>query len=419
MLGITSHERWYGSTVIKQMGHAAHVLLDGGAFLRFADSYRKERGREMKTWDIVVAHPHKRMLDAWTEYWKQSDYAEQLHLRVFTQADTLRRYLGLKPGIHMVVADPEVLQEMSGEEMDGILIAALSAEERLDALPFPCAIENPYQPLPQLFQSLIERCRTEYEGAAFRADSRSCMLLGVSSLAGGAGKTTAALHLARYAAAKGKRVLLLNVDPVQEYALLHDRPEPAAIAPLAQLLYYLRKDQAEGILPVEPYLLGVPDLEGVETFAPDDWMKEWEGIDGPLMRRLLRILRRSGRYDLVIAEGGFCRPAFAALWEEADRIVWLLQDDLPHVHKTELLFRQWERSGDAAVRTRIRRIALLVNRSMGMMANRWMHRDAPVTGYLPYIPKGVRKVYNIKGFLRGRRVFTHKLPTNNLLVIAK
>lgn len=76
------------------------------------------------------------------------------------------------------------------------------------------------------------------------------MLLGISSLGGGAGKTTAALHLARYAAAKGKRVLLLNVDPVQEYALLHARPEPGAIAPLAQLLYYLRKDQAGDPLPL-------------------------------------------------------------------------------------------------------------------------------------------------------------------------
>ncbi|QDM44050.1 ParA family protein [Paenibacillus thiaminolyticus] len=340
----------------------------------------------MKAWNIVVAHTQKRVLDAWTEYWRQSDYAEQLHLRMFTQADTLRRYLGLKPGIHMVVADPEVLQEMSEEEMDGILITVLSAEGRIDAFPLAHAVEIPYQPLPQLFQSLIERCRTEYEGAAFGMESHSCMLLGISSLGGGAGKTAAALHLARHAAAKGKRVLLLNVDPVQEYALLDARPEPAAIAPLAQLLYYLRKDQAGESLPLESYLLGVPDLEGADIFAPADWIKEWEGIDGLLMRKLLRLLRQSGRHDLIIAEGGFNQPAFAALWEEADRIVWLLQDDLPHLHKTELLFRQWERSGDAAVRNRIRRLALLVNRYMGMMANRWMYRDAPITGYLPYIP---------------------------------
>ncbi|WII36675.1 ParA family protein [Paenibacillus thiaminolyticus] len=340
----------------------------------------------MKAWNIVVAHPQERVLDAWTEYWRQSDYAGQLHLRMFTQADTLRRYLGLKPGIHMVVADPEVLQEMSEEEMDGILITVLSAEGRNDAFPLAHALEIPYQPLPQLFQSLIERCRMEYEGAAFGMESRSCMLLGISSLGGGAGKTTAALHLARHAAAKGKRVLLLNVDPVQEYALLDARPEPAAIAPLAQLLYYLRKDRAGESLPLESYLLGVPDLEGADIFAPADWMKEWKGIDGLLMRKLLRLLRQSGRHDLIIAEGGFSQPAFAALWEEANRIVWLLQDDLPHLHKTELLFRQWERSGDAAVRNRIRRLALLVNRYMGMMANRWMYRDAPITGYLPYIP---------------------------------
>ncbi|MGG4392698.1 ParA family protein [Paenibacillus thiaminolyticus] len=340
----------------------------------------------MKAWNIVVAHPQKRVLDAWTEYWRQSVYAEQLHLRMFTQADTLRRYLGLKPGIHMVVADPEVLQEMSEEEMDGILITVLSAEGRIDAFPLAHAVEIPYQPLPQLFHSLIERCRTEYEGAAFGMESHSCMLLGISSLGGGAGKTTAALHLARHAAAKGKRVLLLNVDPVQEYALLDARSEPAAIAPLAQLLYYLRKNQAGEPLPLESYLLGVPYLEGGDIFAPADWMKEWEGIDGPLMRKLLRLLRRSGRHDLIIAEGGFSQPAFAALWEEADRIVWLLQDDLPHLHKTELLFRQWERSGDASVRNRIRRLAMLVNRYMGMMANRWIYRDAPITGYLPYIP---------------------------------
>lgn len=352
----------------------------------------------MKAWDIVAVHPHKRMLDAWTEYWKLSDYAEQLQLRVFTQADTLRRYLGLKPGIHMIVADPEVLREMNGEELDGILITALSAEERLDALPFVCASESPYQPLPQLFQSLIERCRAEYGGAAFRADSRSCMLLGVSSL-GGAGKTTAALHLARHAAAKGKRVMLLNVDPVQEYALLHASPVLASLTPLARLLYYLRKEPAGDPLELEPYILSVPDMEGAEIFAPADWMKEWEGIDGPLMRRLLRLLRRSGRYDLVIAEGGFSQPAFAPLWEDADGIIWLLQDDLPHVHKTDLLFRQWERSADAAVRARIRKLALLVNRYMGMMANRWMHRDAPVTGYLPYIP-GWKQMHRIDQWLK-------------------
>lgn len=375
----------------------------------------------MKAWDIVVAHPQKRMLDAWTEYWKLSDYAAQLHLRVFTQADTLRRYLGLKPGIHMVVADPGVLQEMSQEEMDGILITLLSAEDRLDAVPFAGSIENPYQPLPQLFQSLIERCRSEYEGATFRTESHSCPLLGISSLGGGAGKTTAALHLARYTAAKGKRVMLMNVDPVQEYALLHARTESAEHAPLAQLLYYLRKDQSGEPLPLEPYLLGLPDLEGADIFAPAEWMKEWEGIDGPLMRKLLRLLRRSGRYDLIIVEGRYSQPAFDALWEDADRIVWLLQDDMPHLHKTELLFQQWERSGDAGARVRIRRLALLVNRYMGMMANRWMYRDAPITGYLPYIPSW-KQLHRIDQWLQSAvyqsavadwadRQLLHRLPS--------
>ncbi|TQR44713.1 ParA family protein [Paenibacillus popilliae] len=359
----------------------------------------------MNRWDIVVAHPQKRILDGYTDYWKQSTYAEKLHLRVFTQADTLGHYLRLKPGIHVLVAAPELLGTLSSSDVRGIIVIALSAEksEQLTEADFPCRIENPYQPIPQLFQSIIEYCESENASEGDKRSNTACRIVGITSTSGGAGKSTTAFHLSAAAAQSGLRPFLLNVDPIQEYSLLLQEAieQNENQSNLAQLFYYLKKAQGgpgSELLSLDPYMLSVPAI-GARMLHPKQLAEEWKWMDASMLRLLLNTLRSSGQYDLIIVEGAHFHSPFEAVWDVADQVMWLLLDDMAYIQKTKLLLQQWALAEESVVRHRSKLIRMGVNRYMGTMLNLWQQRDAPISGYLPYIPAW-KQVYRFDQWLQ-------------------
>ena len=344
----------------------------------------------MSRWDIVIAHQHKRILDGFTDYWKHSNYGESLHLRVFTQRDTLRHYLRLKPGIHMLVSEPELLQELTQEDVSGILVMALSTDDGALEFTFPFIVENPYQPLSRLFHIITERCQLELSQAAVQSLAHPCRIVGITSAGGGAGKTTVAFHLAKYAVGLGQRTFLLNIDPIQEYSLLRQPRGEAdeASASLSQLLYYLKREQESDKrlpVPLEQYTASLPAL-GASTFDPLHMMEEWGAIDLKLMQRLLHCIQASGRYDLIIVEGGHEHRPFEAVWSMNGEVIWLLHDEMGHMLKSQLIFQEWMDAEDETVRRRSKQMRLIVNRYMGTLMNRWTYREAAVSGFLPYIP---------------------------------
>lgn len=338
-----------------------------------------------------MAHPQKRILDGITDYWKQSSYYELFHLRAFTQPDTLRRYLRLQPVVHVLAADPELLRALSADDVRGIVVVALSVAQETEVIgeSFSFIVENPYQPLPQLFQSFIGYCQSKYEVGERRHD-RTCRIVGITSTTGGSGKSTVAFHLAAIATQSGLRPFIFNTDLIHEYGLfLHGASERMeGRSGLSQLFYYLKKAEegsASVSFPLEPYLIHVPAL-GARMFHPHQLMEEWRWIDERIMRLLLRVVQDSGQFDLIIVEGAYYQPPFEAIWEMADRVMWLLLDDMAHIQKAELLLQRWGMAEEAAIRHRSKRMRIVLNRYMGEMQNQWNHRAAGITGYLPYIP---------------------------------
>lgn len=363
-----------------------------------------EGERGISRWDIVIAHPQKRILDGYADYWKQSKYYELINLRVFTQADTLGHYIRLKPGIHVLVADPALLRTLSVEDVKDIIVVALTIEpDQALAINFPYHKQNPYQPIPQLLQAIIEYCQSEDANDEPWRNNHPCRIVGISSTSGGTGKTTTALHLAAIAAQSGLRTFLLNVDPIQEYSVLLQSmgEQTEGRYPLAQLFYYLKKsgeDQVPESLSLDSYMLTVPTL-GLRMLHPGQLAEEWRWMDESLLRSLLTALQGSSQYDLIIVEGAYINPAFEAVWDMTDQVVWLLLDDMAYIQKTRMLLLQWESAEEAVLRQRTKRMRVVLNRYMGSMQNAWQHRDAAISGYLPYIPAW-KQVYRFDQWLQ-------------------
>ncbi|UHA72044.1 nucleotide-binding protein [Paenibacillus sp. 481] len=372
--------------------------------------------------DVVLALHDKRMLDSMTAYWKQSKYVDQLQLRVFSQVDTLQHYLRLQPGIALLVTQGDVLDALEEEDVQDLSIMLLG--ERTDIVSMKhrnhpqCSTELLYQPLPHLLQKMLERVGAPSEaeragdgagGASESAARTGCSIIAVASACGGSGKTTAACQLARYAAEKGLRTFLLSVE---EHAGFHvllpqmGRANDHAPNHFSQLLYYLKRDlktsakqgegykikfdlQAEGdkqqALAPESFVVSLPLLRA-DTFVSPASRAEWNMVDADLTRGLIRWLAESNRYDVIIIDSGAGHVRAEAAWEMAHHIVWLLNDDLAHLHNTLQLFNHWEQEHSDHYRQRMTRLKLIVNRYMGTMMNRWQHGDAAICGFLPYIP---------------------------------
>ena len=196
-----------------------------------------------------------------------------------------------------------------------------------------------YQPLNMLLQQALDIWRKSSADGANTVSGRM-FVCSVFSAAGGAGKSTVALRLARALAEMGERSLYWSLEIVPT--------SPDARAPDAELaarmVYGLRTgapwvgERLSGLLQRGPY--------GFDCFFGFGHVRETAEFSGDDLGSLLALLRKLNRYDAIVfdLESTLNSRMMGAL-AASDRIVWLIGGDSVSEARTERMFeamRQWE-----------------------------------------------------------------------------
>ncbi|WP_088547782.1 nucleotide-binding protein [Paenibacillus aquistagni] len=351
----------------------------------------------------VIGLPDKALLERIRDYWKHSLYADRVHLRVFSQMDTLRHYVGLQTDVQLLIVDPEWKEEVHAdlfEGGDGTSITVVEMDEAGSFWHEACVKEStasyrvtPYQPLSKLFEQLwglgLSIAKISEDPMKDKQDAARTPIWTISSGGGGAGKTTIAAHLVQYASERGLRTFYWNMDWIHEWGheaqspRAHQADSQAYEGSFSKLIYWLSRKETLEAIPPDPYILPMEELRA-DTFDSNIRRSEWNELDHEAVTSILNWLSGLERYDLIVLDTSSNHLLAEAAVLVSDQVIWVLTDDCSQIRKSERCWKKWGNHTEG--RSIAGRMQIVVNRYMGAWMNSFT-RESSVQAYLPYIPQ--------------------------------
>lgn len=185
---------------------------------------------------------------------------------------------------------------------------------------FPCLFK--YQSLHSLMSDLLVRLDRQQGGAStmIGGNPGDCRVVAVYSASGGAGKSSFSVGLAEWLAAAGYRTFLLNMERIPGVQSNGSGEKKR----FAMVLYHMRRGEHDALFALAERH---PD-KGFDGFPAAGHAGEWNEYGAADFRELVGLLKRSGRWDFVVAD---CETALTELTETAlataDERFWLEVDD--------------------------------------------------------------------------------------------
>ncbi|MFD0671446.1 hypothetical protein [Cohnella sp. GCM10027633] len=324
---------------------------------------------------VVLAAADREYAAKLAEYAREQE--PEWDIAAYTYASALR--MDLQDGgrrVDLLVGQPEMLREAGAAGCDraGKVLALAESEGDAHGEGWQSILQ--YQPLPLLMAAI----RAAVSGDA-AAQVAGCRVVTVFSASGGTGKTTLALNMLRQAGERGLRTFYLNLEALNATSLLFGHGEPDS---LSRLLYGLQAYPERWDELFAKTCRHQPYLRTDYVDAPEH-PGERLALTAELLAELLRRIRTSGRYDLVLVDpdqgaGDWHRELLMA----SDQVVWLTTDDLQCLTKADKLLRYWRREPDELSK----KLTFAMSKAHGQRAfNRWsLPGDAPAIG-LPYVPQ--------------------------------
>lgn len=355
----------------------------------------------------VLASGDKEYIDAWLDYVRESAYAADIRFTAFSNEEAFREYMYEQVDREMpdlVIAEPAFLQPwlerakhdreipwlMLGEGKEGV------QEEKLLAK---------YQPLPALLDTALNACRQPRRKKQLKA-GRGTLLAGVVSASGGCGKTTVAMHLVKQLGVAGYAVLYLNLEtldstmPFLEKGLLRSHPRYAeAESGLSRLLYDLKAGKkhsgargekqnasAKQGGALDDYVFRHDALKA-DMFWPPNNRKELLQMSCEDAKALMQHAVDCGRYDVIVTDGDSGWDGRSeAVFEAADTLVWLVEDELASMYRWGEWMRHMERIHPERYESVMERARFIANKVQGRMINALPRADLRLDAILPWIP---------------------------------
>ncbi|WP_245954452.1 hypothetical protein [Paenibacillus flagellatus] len=301
--------------------------------------------------EVVVADPDTTYTGHMAEYVRESEWGRRLILKQLSREELLRDYVGSRAA-HLYLVHPSFdIRALTGGCRVRLCETAGEAADDSSGLPGV----HKYQPLHRLFGRLLELYRSGAGGGVRPSgtDRSEATVCSVFSAAGGTGKTTVAVHLARAFAARGSLCLYWNMELVPGFVF----PQEADAELAARLVYDLRSG-SERIGERLRGLIGREAVSGADYFPGFRHMRESLEMSRDDARRLVGAIRALNRYDAIVLdlEATAHERVLGAL-ESSDAIVWLVNEDDESAARSARLLEelgQWGEAGALPDRDRIR-----------------------------------------------------------------
>jgi hypothetical protein len=279
------------------------------------------------------------------QYVRDSPLAARWQLTAFTNSAALRHYLRSGLQADMVALDNTMRAELANVgEWPAIPTAAL-CDGLGETVPSEARVVKRLQPLPQLFHALYA-IYAEQSISRRRVESGDgSNVTAVCSAAGGAGKTTLAIHLAHQAVISGRRTFYLNLEIWNGTDIwLGGQGKPdGGMDGFAQLLYTLQStpEQAASRL---PSFTRTDAVLRFDYFEPCRNPEDRISLGAASALELIDTIARSGLYELIVVDlDGVACELHMAVFERCAQLIYVEEGSQSSERKSEQ-FRSYARN---------------------------------------------------------------------------
>lgn len=332
--------------------------------------------------ELIIADRDTDYLSLLSDYIRDTEWSRKLSARLVTRPELLQENVrSMKAHIYLLHPDFH-----SAAGLEGLPIRLCERKRDEEASASGLAGIYKYQPLHQLLGRTVELYRMHTGSGNKSTSDAAASVYSVFSAAGGVGKTTVSIHLARVYAEKGERCLYWNMELVPGAHFPKETDSELA----AKFVYGLRSNAAwaEDCL---PGLLAKAEPYGFDYFAGFHQIRETLELNVDDVKKLVACLKQSGRYDAIFfdLEATLHERVQAALME-SDAIVWIITEDAESAAKSFKLLAELERQ--SVTQPSMRGIRFVLNKHAGNSGNvlsapvNASPRNVPIAVKLPYVP---------------------------------
>ncbi|MEJ8306742.1 hypothetical protein [Saccharibacillus sacchari] len=344
----------------------------------------------MRNLQITLAVADEQYIEPFLLYARTGEFAKQVSVRAFSKVEAFLEAMGeTRPDF--VLGEPDFLSPwLASERGKGIAWAVLGGGEESIALGGPVLL--PFQPLNLLLTAVMDLAGSAQVSAkGMLTSSGKAEVLAVYSAAAGAGKTTVALNLAKQLGGRGLRVFYLNLETIDSSVTFrsgsggHQGQEGG----LPELLYDLRAARETGEVCHSPLSRYASFQERMKcaSFPPLDRPDELLQMDQADTTALLDYLAASEMCDIIVADTDTENHARSeALLDRADRVLWLLTDDLLHMQKVAGWVSYRETRQPERFYTLLGKSHFIMNRYSDHLENPLPRPEMRPFAFLSYIP---------------------------------
>ncbi|SMF73782.1 Cellulose biosynthesis protein BcsQ [Paenibacillus uliginis N3/975] len=332
---------------------------------------------------VVLAVQDSEYVEPLLQYIHGSEYVKKVQVTAFTRVEALLQYRDIPD---LIVGEANMLEAWLSEEVLSVpWIVLTEGGEELN-LAGEGLTAAKYQPLPKLLDMWISHVggnRTRKN----ELHSGSTQIIGLVSVLGGSGRTTAAVNMARQLGVMGLKVFYLNLETVNSSALFSggNRREGT----FSRLLYEIKSSQENGErneLSLTRYVMAHDALK-CDVFEPSDHLKELMEMTAEDVKVLIDLIYKSGQYDVIVIDtDNQSRERLNAVMENCHFLLWMLLDDLISMYKNGIWLSHMEKENPDWFGQIMGKSRFIVNRFTGSLGNPLPRKDMRMDGVLPYIP---------------------------------
>ncbi|TYP71797.1 hypothetical protein [Paenibacillus methanolicus] len=331
---------------------------------------------------LVAAVREADYLERLADYIRHSAFGERWQLTAFTNPQALRQYLKSGYPVDLLVAQTAFssqIEESGVSCRTGLFVPLGHACGEREIAQF--------QPLPALLQAFEALYSSGAPGGngAVRGTKESAVIT-VCGAGSGIGKTTLALRLAQAMGARGGSAFYLNLEQwnASESWLGREGRKDA----LSELLYTLQSEPEQAAGRLNELKCRHAGLK-IDYIPPCPNPEERESMTAELSELLIRTVRESGRYDLLVidTDGRFDSVAIRAM-QASDTMLWMTEPNAASRIKTEMAWahlkgRWGERAAELA-----QRISWIAVQPEGAGAERYAETRVRIDHVLPPAKEG-------------------------------
>ena len=363
----------------------------------------------MRNLQITLAVEDEQYIEPFLLYARTGEFAKQVSVRAFSKMEAFLE--GMEENRpDFVLGEPNFLRPwLASDGGRGVPWAVLGGGEESLALGGPVLL--PFQPLNLLLTTVMDLAGTAQVSG--RTSESGAEVIAVYSAAPGAGKTTVAMNLVKQLGSRGLRVFYLNLENVDSAASFRSAVgSSGSEGGLPELLYELRAARENGEACGFPLSRCAPFQETLKciSFPPLDRPDELLQMNEADTTALLDYLSASGACDVIVADTDTeSHERSRALLQRADRVLWLLTDDLLHLRKTSGWMNHWETKQSESFYALLAKSTFVVNRYGGRLENRLPRPEIRPMAFLSYIPSW--KYLSREDILLGSPIFQRDILT--------